>query len=456
MNNKTLVERIRSRDIAVGVVGVGYVGLPLALGFLEAGFEVTGFDIDDERIAMLAEGRSYLDDIDDKHVADAIASGFEPTTNPDQLAECDAFLIAVPTTVEDGRPDMSAVRSAAGTIAQQREGQPRPTLVNVVSTVYPGATTDVVAPVFEDRGFTRGEDLLLAMVPERVNPGSEYGIADIPLVVGADSDQARTAAGALLDMVVTETHQVSSTTAAETTKILENAYRNVNIALVNELTELAEQLGVNIWEIIEAASQKPFGFQPFYPGPGVGGHCIPVDPYFLTWQADRFDVELSVLEYALQTNDRMPNRIATDIQDVLSAQETQSEDAHVVVMGLSYKPNVADVRNSPAVAISGQLDAAGIELTLVDPLVDEVKINGKKREPNDSYAAVEGNVDLVAVLVDHSAFDFNTVAEQAPAVYDAQYVVPPGRNVVQLGVGTVLHPEITPREDPSLSNNLIK
>lgn len=438
MDTDTLVERIRNRSVTVGIVGVGYVGLPLALGFTEAGFDVIGYDIDEERIGMLSDGRSYIDDIEDDRVETLVESGFEPTTNRDQLERCDAFLIAVPTTVEDGQPDMSAVRAAAETIATQRDGQSQPTLVNIVSTVYPGATNDVVAPIFTARGFTRGKDVLLAMVPERVNPGSEYGIADIPLVVGADSDHERTVAKTLLDLVVEETHKVSSTTVAEATKTLENAYRNVNIALVNELAGLAEQLGVNIWEIIEAASRKPFGFQAFYPGPGVGGHCIPVDPYFLTWQADRSGVELSVLERALRTNEQMPARVSQDIQDVLAAREIEVDDAHIVIMGVSYKPNVADTRNSPALEISAQLNTLGAELTLVDPLVDEVTLNGITYEPLDSYAAVEADVDLVAVLVDHAAFDFSVVAEQAPAVYDAQYVVPPGDTVVQLGVRTVL------------------
>lgn len=427
-NDETdLQSRIKERNASIGVIGLGYVGLPLSLAFTDAGFDVHGFDIDEGRVNRLREADSYVDDIDDAHLESALKEGFTPSADPINVADCDAYIIAVPTGMADDEPDLTAIRAAAETVAEQSSD--RETLVVVSSTVYPGGTNEVVAPIVRNEATAMRH---LAMVPERLNPGGDYEFEDIPLVIGADEDPARRAATELFDTVVDETHPVGSTETAELTKTLENTYRMVNIALVNELITLAEDLEADVWEAIDAAGTKPFGFQPFRPGPGVGGHCIPIDPQFLTWRAEDLGSELPFLKDAHRVNERMPALTAERLETLLRARGVDIETASVVALGASYKPDVGDTRNSPALRVIDNLPNT-TNVTVVDPHVDADEIaRDFVRTPEQAPIA---EADVVVLLVDHDAFDLQAIGEQAAFVFDTRNAMPEGvaANVVTLG-----------------------
>ena len=409
--------RLADREATVSVIGLGYVGLPLSIAFSAAGFDVSGFDIDANRVKRLRAADSYVDDVSDAELAEALDRGFEPSADPEAVAGCDVYVIAVPTGVRDGVPVMDAVEAAARTVLEQAGDVE--TLVVVSSTVYPGATTDVVEPIVtEDRA---AGDTRLAMVPERLNPGGDHALGDIPLVVGADTDPARKAARALFDAVVSETVPVDSTETAALSKTLENTYRMVNIALVNQLVTLAEQLDADVWEAIEAAGTKPFGFQAFEPGPGVGGHCIPIDPQFLTWRAAQAGTELPFISHAHRVNESMPDRVVEGVTDALRARGVDPVDADVVLLGAAYKPNVADPRNAPALEVFKMLRETA-NVTLADPHVDfaeaEVPIVA---EVSDEQLA---DADAVVLLVEHEAFDLDRIGRHARFVFDTRNVMP--------------------------------
>ncbi|WP_128476565.1 nucleotide sugar dehydrogenase [Halorussus pelagicus] len=408
--------RLAENRARIGVVGLGYVGLPLSLEFAEAGFSVAGFDIDSERVALLEDGQSYVDDVTDEQLTNALEAGFTPDTDPTVIADCDAYVIAVPTGVSNGEPEMDAVRKATQTIAAQSGDQD--TLVVVSSTVYPGATNDMVTPLLHDH---RDPDrTYVAMVPERVNPGGDYQIDEIPLIVGAEDEVARRAAGTLFESIVGGTHRVQSATTAELAKTLENTYRMVNIALVNELTAFVERFDADIWDAIEAASTKPFGFQAFYPGPGVGGHCIPIDPQFLTWRASELGAELSLIKNAQRVNEWMPSVVVNRIERIISERNINMSEASIVTLGVSYKPDVGDVRHSPALEISRKLNQEA-DVIAVDPHVevtDELAV-----VPSVADVPLE-QADIVALLVDHSDFDLDEISNRASLVFDARNAVP--------------------------------
>jgi len=413
----TLQTRLDENDARIGVVGLGYVGLPLSIELTNAGYSVRGFDIDTERVTSLEEGRSYVDDVTDDELTTALDKGFTPDDQPSVIADCDAYVIAVPTGVVDGEPKMEAVRKATQTIAEQAGD--RQTLVVVSSTVYPGATNEVVEPLLDE--YRDSDRTHVAMVPERLNPGSDRSVDEIPLVVGADREADRRAAQALFESLVAETHPVDSMTTAELAKTLENTYRMVNIALVNELTAFAEGFDANIWDAIEAASTKPFGFQAFYPGPGVGGHCIPVDPQFLTWRASELGTELSLVENAQRVNEWMPSVVVGRIKQTLTDRGVDPEDASIVTLGLAYKPDVGDTRRSPAVEVSERLDRDA-ETVAVDPHVDP-EVSDVVVAKSLAEAPLE-EADIVVLLVDHSDFDLDEVTARSSLVFDARDAVP--------------------------------
>jgi nucleotide sugar dehydrogenase len=422
-----LAERLRRAEGTVGVIGLGYVGLPLSLSFTEAGFGVRGFDIDRHRVSRLLSADSYVDDVTDDRLAAGLESGFTPSADPEIVADCDAYIIAVPTGMRDDGPDMAAVEAAAETVAAQ--SGPEETLVVVSSTVYPGATAELVEPIINERRDTSAH---VTMVPERINPGGPYEFEDIPLVVGGNTEVAREAASALFDTLVVETHPVESTDTAELTKTLENTYRMINIALVNELVTLSEGLDADIWDAIDAAATKPFGFQAFRPGPGVGGHCIPVDPQFLTWRANDIGTDVSFIDDAHAVNERMPTLVADRLQTFLRGRGVDISEASIVVLGLSYKPNIGDTRNSPALRILDRLPETAA-VTVVDPHVDpEAIAYSSTQSPIDADLA---GADVVLLLVDHAAFDLEAVGEAAPFVFDTRNAMPEGvsADVVTLG-----------------------
>jgi nucleotide sugar dehydrogenase len=433
-------QRLANREASIGVIGLGYVGLPLSLAFVDAGFDVQGFDIDRDRVERLKAGDSYVDDVTDSDLSTGLDDGFIPAATPEIVADCDAYIIAVPTGVSDGEPEMSAVKAAAETVAEQA-GE-RETLVVVSSTVYPGGTSEVVASLIStDRP---DESTRFAMVPERLNPGGDHAIGDTPLVVGADDPAARDAAQTLFGSI-TETVPVASTETAELSKTLENTYRMVNIALVNQLVALAEQLDADVWRAIDAAGTKPFGFQSFEPGPGVGGHCIPIDPQFLMWRANELGTELPFFEHAHEVNEGMPNRVVEGVTTALKARGVPVDDASVLVFGAAYKPNIGDPRHSPAIDVFKQLRRY-TDVTLVDPHVD----------PEEIAVPLTGSVgdetieaaDVVVLLVDHDAFDLTRLGEYASIVYDAKNAMPDDTSAIVVTLGETVACVDTAVEEP--------
>lgn len=425
--DSSLRERIVNKNATIGIIGLGYVGLPLALEFTQAGYRVAGFDIDDGRVARLKRADSYIDDVSDRELREAIEAGFTPRAEPEAVAGCDVYIIAVPTGMDEGEPQMDAVKAAAQTVADM--SWPRETLVVVSSTVYPGATREVVEPLIDEQ---RDSPTRFSMVPERINPGGEYAFEEIPLVVGAETTAARKAAADLFDSVVTDTYPVTSTVSAELAKTLENTYRMVNIALVNELVSLAEGLDGDVWEAIDAAATKPFGFEPFEPGPGVGGHCIPIDPQFLVWRARELGTELSFVQDAHAVNERMPDLVVERLETMLTGRGVSPDDASIVALGAAYKPNVGDTRNSPALKVVDRL-AERATVTVVDPHAD---VDETARQLLRNLADADmAEADAVLLLVDHDVFDLDYVAEEAEFVFDTRNAMPENgsADIVTLG-----------------------
>jgi UDP-N-acetyl-D-glucosamine dehydrogenase len=429
------LQKIDERRTVVGVVGLGYVGLPLAVAFARKGFRVVGLDIDPQKPRWLLEGRSYL-----KHIP---ASSFEPhvhtgrltaTTDFSQASRCDALLICVPTPLTDSRePDVSFVRETSRTLSGHlHRGQ----LVALESTTYPGTTDELVQKVLHSgSGLRAGEDYFLVYSPEREDPGNPvYSTHNIPKVVGGYTPECLKAGCALYGAVVETVVPVSSTRVAELVKLFENVYRAVNIAVVNELKLLCQRMGLDVWEVIGAAKTKPFGFQAFWPGPGLGGHCIPIDPFYLAWKARQVDMPTRFIELAGEINTSMPYHVIGRLQEALNARRKSLNGSSVLVLGVAYKRDVDDMRESPALKIIDLLIAADTRVLYHDPHVPELLPTRKfsfdlKSSPlsSDTLKAV----DCVLVVTDHSAVDYDLVVEHADLVVDTRNVVPRRRgNVV--------------------------
>jgi UDP-N-acetyl-D-glucosamine dehydrogenase len=432
---REFLQKVEKREIAVGVVGLGYVGLPLAIAFAGKGFRVIGFDVDPQKPRWLLAGRSYL-----KHIP---VSSFEPhvragrltaTTDFSKAGGCGALLICVPTPLTgDREPDVSFVRDTARTLSGYlRRGQ----LVALESTTYPGTTDELVRAILQEgSGLRAGQDFFLVYSPEREDPGNpDYSTATIPKVVGGLTPACLDAGCALYGAVVNRVVPVSSTRAAELVKLFENVYRAVNIALVNELKLLCQRLDLDVWEVIGAAKTKPFGFQAFWPGPGLGGHCIPIDPFYLAWKARQVDMSARFIELAGEINTSMPEHVLSRMQAALATREKSIDGSSVLVLGVAYKRDVDDMRESPALAIIDLLTAAGARVLYHDPHVPELPPSRKfvfdlKSSPlgPDTLTAV----DCVLVVTDHSGVDYALVAAHADLVVDTRNVVPRERgNVV--------------------------
>lgn len=433
-----IIDTIRTRNATIGVLGLGYVGLPLSVHFESVGFDVIGYDIDSNRVQKLQDGRSYVEDIDDERLHRSVSGGFFPTSDESDLDNADVFIVAVPTGLNNNEPDMSAVRSAMKTVGRNaREG---PILVICCSTLYPGATSEVIEPQLIEEGRSIGSDTYLAMVPERLSPGGELILEDIPVVVGANDERARKATQTLFETIITETIPVETILEAEMAKLVENAYRQVNIGLVNELAVFAKEVGVDIWNVLDAAETKPSGFQKFEPGPGVGGHCIPVDPMFLSWKAKEFNRSIGLIERAQQINNNMPQHVLENVETVLAIREKELSEANIAVFGLTYKPNVGDVRNSPAVDVCKKLVEADSAVSIVDPHVSEIRINDTDFRPVDHLdSRALRDFDLTLLLVDHDQFDLRQIARASQIVFDAKNAVPEDVEtpVVRLGTANI-------------------
>jgi UDP-N-acetyl-D-glucosamine dehydrogenase len=429
-----LEERIRTKRAAVGVVGLGYVGLPLALTFSEAGFSVTGLDTDQERIGALRGGRSYITDIADTQVSAAVAQQhFTPTSDLDAIRELDTIIICVPTPLRKTKdPDLSFVLSATEAIAQRlRRGQ----LVILESTTYPGTTEELVLPRLLETGLRAGEDFFLAFSPERVDPGNKnFTTKKIPKVVGGISPHCTRLARLLYGQCIEQVHAVSSPRVAETVKLLENTFRSVNIALANEFALFCTHAGIDVWEVIRAASTKPFGFTPFFPGPGLGGHCIPVDPMYLLWKARADGFDLRFIDLADKINGNMPKVVTIRAMELLNEQGKAFKGARVHIVGVAYKRDIGDIRESPALEVIRLAMAAGAEITYSDPFVPAITVAGRKLMAQPLEREVLEKCDLAVILTDHSAFDYECVVTHAPLVFDTRNATDGRRtgNVVRL------------------------
>jgi UDP-N-acetyl-D-glucosamine dehydrogenase len=418
-----LAEKILTRQARVSVIGLGYVGLPLAAAIAEAGFTVTGLDVDDRKVSSILEGVSYIEDIDgDAFARHVEAERLKADTDPRLLAEADVAIICVPTPcTKTKQPDLTCIYQAAAMLVEHlHPGM----LVILESTTYPGTTQEVLQPLLEAKGLVCGRDFHLAYSPERVDPGNQrFGLNNTPKIVSGVTAEARDLAASLYRCVAETVVPVSEPRVAEMAKLLENTFRHVNIALANEMAILCGELSINIWEVIDAAATKPFGFMPFYPGPGVGGHCIPIDPFYFSWKCREHDQRAQLIELAGEINDRMPEVVVDRVTEALNDQGKSLRNSHVLLLGVSYKKDVGDVRESPALKVMHRLHRRGAVVSYHDPLVP-VCVNGKG--PVHSVPLDEREIahaDCVVILTDHSGLPYEQILRTAKTVVDTRNVL---------------------------------
>lgn len=424
MSIKTrLISKIGTHKATVGIIGLGYVGLPLVIRFGEAGFKVTGLDVDEDKINKLNQGQSYIKHIPSAKLKELIKSEkFQATSDFSCIKDIDCLIICVPTPLSDNKePDISYIEATADDVAKYiREGQ----LISLESTTYPGTTREVLLPRFEQKGLKAGEDFFLAFSPEREDPGNpKFNTKNIPKVVGGITPACTEAADVLYGEIIDKTVPVSSTEVAEFTKLLENIFRSVNIALVNELKILASRMGIDIWEVIEAASTKPFGFKAFYPGPGLGGHCIPIDPFYLSWKARGLDFDAHFIEYAGQVNTNMPQYVISKTADALNSRGKCFKDARILVLGIAYKKDSDDVRESPALKLLEILKSKGAEVYYNDPYVPRIPEVRKYDFNLISSPLTKGllkRMDAVMIVTDHSRYDYAWIVKNSDLIIDTR------------------------------------
>jgi UDP-N-acetyl-D-glucosamine dehydrogenase len=419
----SLLERVQKKECKVGVIGLGYVGLPLAVELALGGFHVTGFDVDGWKVAELNAGRSYIPDVPSADLAKVVASGrFRAMTNMAALAEMDCIDIAVPTPLRKTKdPDMSYVVQAVEAVKQHlRKGQ----LVSLESTTYPGTTDELVKPMLEETGLKAGEDFYLAFSPERVDPANpQYLTKNIPKVVGGIDKASTDIACALYGSVVTKTVPVSSTVVAEMAKLLENTFRSVNIGMVNELALMCHRMHIDVWEVIDAARTKPFGFMPFYPGPGLGGHCIPIDPFYLSWKARQYGLTTRFIELAGEVNVAMPRYVITRLMEALNDRGRSLKGSRILVLGLAYKKDIDDVRESPSLELIELLRHYGAKADYNDPHVPrthKMREHDLKMSSVPLSAASLRRYDAVVISTDHSAYDYPFIVDNSRLVIDTR------------------------------------
>jgi UDP-N-acetyl-D-glucosamine dehydrogenase len=423
----SLLELIRAQRAHVGVIGLGYVGLPLLVEFAGKGFPATGFEVDETKAARLNAGDSYIPDVPTPRVKALVdAGGMRATTNFSELSKCDAIIICVPTPLRKTKePDISYILAAAEQIQQNlRRGQ----LIVLESTTYPGTTDEVLLPMFTDGGLALDADFLLAFSPERVDPGNpQFQTHNIPKVVGGCTDDSTAAAAALYGAIVNHVHPVTSARVAEAAKLLENTFRAVNIGMANEMARLCYALGIDTWEVIRAAATKPFGFMPFYPGPGIGGHCIPLDPHYLSWKARQHGFDSRFIGLAEEVNSRMPEHVVQLVADGLNDEAQALKNARVLLLGVAYKKDIDDVRESPALSIIDRLRAKGADVRYHDPFVAEVRFDDAHTEgsgaPLQSVALTDEELkaaDCVVIVTDHSQIDYRRVCELTKLIIDTR------------------------------------
>jgi UDP-N-acetyl-D-glucosamine dehydrogenase len=431
-----LLDRLHKRATKVGIVGLGYVGLPLAVEFAEAGFSVIGLDLSHEKVDALNRGESYILDIPTERLKPLVNSGkLCATTDYEDLRQADTVSICVPTPLRKTKdPDMSFVIDSVNAVAEVCHAG---MLVVLESTTYPGTTEEIIRTKLTTKGFSVGEDVFVAFSPERIDPSNpQYGVRNTPKVVGGATPNCTEVTVALYETAVDQVIPVSSPTSAEMVKLLENTFRAVNIGLVNEMALMCDKLGVDVWEVIEAAKSKPFGFMPFYPGPGLGGHCIPVDPHYLSWKLKTLNYNARFIELASEINTSMPLYVLNKITDALNDIGKSVKGSKVVVLGVAYKRDVNDVRESPALDVLGLLLEKGANVVYNDPFIPHVRLEGESGMDSVEYTdELVENADCVVIVTDHSQYDWQHLVDHAKLIVDTRHATPPrtGRaNIVTL------------------------
>jgi len=413
---RTLEEKIRTRQARVGIVGLGYVGLPLAVEFAKAGFLVTGIDLSDSKTTQINAGDSYVGDVPSSTLAPLVDDGkLKATADFSVIRELDTVNICVPTPLRKTKdPDMSYIVSACGEVAKYlHPGM----LIILESTTYPGTTDELVLPMLEQGGLKAGQDFFLCFSPERVDPGNpKYNTSNIPKVVGGTTPACSEMGRLFYSQALQHVVAVSSTQVAEMVKLLENTFRMINIGLVNEIALMCDRMGINVWEVIEAAATKPFGFMPFYPGPGLGGHCIPVDPFYLSWKTKQAGIEARFIELAGYINGQMPHFVVDKIQNALNDHSKPLKGSHIHILGVAYKKDIDDVRESPALDIMLLLKRRGARITYSDPYVPSLELEGEQMTSQDANT----DADCTVIVTDHSAFDYGKIAESARLIVDTR------------------------------------
>jgi len=418
-----LEKKIASKKVVVGVLGIGYVGLPLAREFALSGVKVLGFDIDDKKVKVLNSGRSIIKNVPNEVVRKMVKSGkFTATSDMSQIRKADAVLICVPTPLTENRePDMQYVEGSCRTIAKYlRKGH----LISLESTTYPGTTRELMKPILEETGLKAGRDFYLAFSPEREDPGNkQYSTRTIPKVVGGLTPKCRQLAYQVYSLAIQKMVPVSSVEAAESTKILENVYRCINIAMVNELKMVFDRMGIDVWEVIRAASTKPFGYHPFYPGPGLGGHCIPIDPFYLTWKARQYGMATRFIELAGEINTGMPHYVINKVMEALNERKKSLKGSKVLVLGLAYKPDIDDVRESPSLELIELLKERGAKVDYNDPYVPrthKMREYDLKMTSRPLSAAMLRGYDCVLISTNHSTYDYKWIVRHSKLVVDTR------------------------------------
>jgi UDP-N-acetyl-D-glucosamine dehydrogenase len=417
---KEFEDKIKNKELKIGVIGLGYVGLPLAAAFAKKGFSVTGIDLDKKKVSSVRRGRSYVLDVPSADIHDAVKRRLlRATSDYKALAPLDAVIICVPTPWSKKKePDISFIVDAAKRIAGcLKKGQ----LVVLESTTYPGTTDEVLLPMFERSGLRAEKDFYLAFSPERVDPGNRnFEVTAIPKVVGGVGKESSSAAKSLYEIIMERTVVVSSAKTAEMVKLLENTFRSVNIGLINEIAVMSNRLGIDIWEVIEAAKTKPFGFMPFYPGPGLGGHCIPIDPLYLSWKSRLHGYEAKMIELASSISETMPQYVVERVSRLLNLKKIPLKNARVLVLGAAYKKNIDDIRESPALEVMEKFLEEGAGLSYSDPYVPSVKLSDRSLKSQKLTPALLNKQHCVVVLTDHAAFDGEMIVRYSKLILDTR------------------------------------
>lgn len=416
-----LISKLEGKTATVGVVGLGYVGLPLAVEKAKAGFEVIGFDVQEDKVQLVNEGKNYIGDVIQEDLETLVQKGqLRATADYTFIRDVDAVAICVPTPLDIYKqPNMQYVESSAKAIAQFVTPG---TLVVLESTTYPGTTEELIKPILEENGLVVGQDIFLAYSPERVDPGNkQFNTKNTPKVVGGITEDCTKVAAALYRAVLDgDVHEVSSPAVAEMEKLLENTFRNINIALANEMAILCHKMNIDVWEVIDAAATKPYGFMPFYPGPGLGGHCIPIDPWYLTWKAREHNYHTKLIETAGEINDSMPDFVVQRCSEILNEQKKALNGAKILVLGVAYKKDIDDYRESPVLPILDRLTSSGAEWQAADPNIPEFNLHGKAVSTIEVTAEKLEEVDLVVIATNHSEFDYEMIAESSVAILDTR------------------------------------